>query len=452
MGLKIHSMARLRTLRRYPALRTHAAKKYEAIRESLCECLLIIACQISASWQSYNGRAPFYRTKYAEIFFVFPGIAFSPASIVYAQESKCVLPANIERSISLDSGCNFSGGLTIKKSDVKLDCRGATIDARTVPVGIAVRGYAIRNVEIVNCRVFGARRTGIHIQAPLSDYDMNQLPMEERYEASARSISIINTTVMSSGVDGIYVGSYAMGTKIRGVSVEQSGSVGIYLEQSSVETSISGSQISRNGFGDPLGREKRRPFREGVAIDSSARNTIEGNRIDGNAAGGIFLYKNCWERSNNPRQVQRWQHSSYNEIRNNTFTDEPVGVWIASRQTMNMKNWECGDTPIAPGYYRDFADHNRVVANTFNSGRIGINIEDDYNHVLQNIFYEMTDSCVVVGSPLRDHLYGIGIRGTSLVGNSCNGIAGYTVQGLSKVDSCKGNKWNDIPYSCTLNK
>lgn len=365
-----------------------------------------------------------------------------------AQEKYCYVPKKIDKSISLDPECKYSTGLIITNSDVKLDCRGATIDATTVPIGIVVKGSAIRNVEIANCRVFGAQRTGIDIQAPLSDYDMNQLPMEKRYEISARSISITNTTVVSSAVDGIYVGSYAVGTNLQGVNVELSGSVGIYLEQSSAETSIRGSQISRNGFGDPLGREKRRPPREGIAIDSSARNTIEENRLEGNAAGGIFLYKNCWERSSNPRQVQRWQHSRDNKIIHNTFIDQPVGVWIASRQTMNMKDWDCGDTPVAPGYYRDFADHNQVVANEFYSGRIGIKIEDDDNFVANNNFDGMREACVAIGSPLYEQLYGVGIHGTSLIKNSCNGGAIYKIHGMSKADHCKENVANGSVFSC----
>jgi parallel beta-helix repeat protein len=68
--------------------------------------------------------------------------------------------------------------------------------------------------------------------------------------------------------------------------------------------------------------------REAIEIDSSSHNSIINNVFRQNSAGGIFVYKNCWERHRDPKQAPRWMHSSFSLIQGNQL-EEKVGVRIA---------------------------------------------------------------------------------------------------------------------------
>jgi len=304
-------------------------------------------------------------------------------------------------------------------------------------------------VTIKNCIVDGARNEGIFVRPPINAQEMANLPIEERFKISPRSIRIINSTSVNSGTAGIYVGNYAQDTLIENSMIKNSGSVGIYLDASSVRSTVNGSTISNNGYGDPLGRREKKGRREGVAIDSSAYNTLTNNVFESNAIGGVYIYKNCWERHNDPMQVKRWQSASYNVMRSNHF-NEKIAVWIASRQAKNLKNMNCGDPPLAPGYFRDYADHNTVELNVFEGGEIGVNIQDDFAVVKGNRFDGQLNACVILGSSLRDELLKLPIVNTVLADNSCQTKTGeaYITAGSSRYSQCSENTYNGLPYEC----
>ncbi|MBB4231776.1 right-handed parallel beta-helix repeat-containing protein [Rhizobium mongolense] len=375
-----------------------------------------------------------------------------PLHAAFAQQppSNCTAPQNVSANFRLDRNCRYTGPILIDSSNVTLDCDGATIDATRSRNGITIEGRGIRNATVKSCKVDGAKSEGIFIKPPLTAPEMAALPKAKRYDIAPQNVSIIDSTVTNSGNVGIYVGNYAQSTLIRNTLVTNSGSTAIYLDASSVRAIVENSTFKGNGFGDPLGRSKGKLNREAIAIDSSAYNTILNNNFSGNSAGGVFLYKNCWERHNSPKQAQRWQHSSFNTINGNRFT-EKVGVWIASRQAKNLTNWNCGDPPLAPGYFRDYADHNTIVSNVFTGGNIGVIIQDDFTTLKENRFFNQTESCVVLGSELRDSLLGAPIEGTTMAKNSCvglNGDNGFRPEGESVFEACSENFLDNRPFNC----
>jgi parallel beta-helix repeat protein len=311
--------------------------------------------------------------------------------------------------------------------------------------GILIKGESIRNVAVRNCEVVRATTQGILIAAPDTDPRMAALSKEERYRLSPRDISISDTKVSQSGSVGIYVDSYAQDTKLTGVTVEHSRSAGIYLEHSSVRTRIEKSKIRYNGFRNAT-REGTTARREGIAIDSSANNIIVGNVISDNARGGIFLYKNCWERHDRPGTVPRWQSSSFNLITHNRIENERVGIWVASRQGKNLTSWKCGDPEIADGFYRDYADHNTISGNVIINSDVGIRIFDSNTTVVDNQTIRAGSACIEVGAPILQRL-GVKIAGTRLSQNSCSLAASTTQQEFE----CNGNPTSDRSgetYAC----
>jgi parallel beta-helix repeat protein len=209
-------------------------------------------------------------------------------------------------------------------------------------------------------------RSGIRIT---SDIAANKLSPnhEENYRRTPTRITLENVEVTGSGRVGIYFDDYVTHSTLSHSIVRDSYMSGIYLEHSSRNNKIVGNQIINNGH-ERFGKGKR----EGLAVDSSAYNLIEANRFESNGAGGVFLYKNCGEHFSTGKSVIRWQHSDYNIIRNNTFVNEPVGIWLASRQSRDLSGFDCGDKPREGSlkFYPDYADNNVVVGNHFFGGKV----------------------------------------------------------------------------------
>lgn len=392
------------------------------------------------------------------------GLSFLSAGGGMAREAAegaltCDLPAMDAREIVLRPECTYRGMILISRSDTVLDCRGALIDASASPNGIRVRGERLRNIRISNCRIDAAKSQGLVIQQPTNDVTMAALPRERRYDEGVQDVIIENVSITRSATVGLYVDSYSQRIVIKGARISKSGGAGIYLEHSSIRTSVSDSVIEDNGAGDLLGRRKRGMRREGIAIDSSAHNVIRNNRFRGNRAGGVFLYKNCWEHHSRGRTAQRWLPASHNLIEGNRFEDEKVGIWVASRQSLDLSKWDCGDQALAPGYYRDRADHNRIVGNHFDRGQVGVRVNDDFTTLSGNTFNSPEKECVQLGSLVRDRVVGGPVIGTDLSDNSCamapaagaseTPVAdGFRSVGISRFSACEGNRVDGRPMSC----
>lgn len=286
---------------------------------------------------------------------------------------ECRLPA-IQGNVSLQPSCIYHEEMVITRSNTTVDCRGAVLDGRNEKsFGIVVnsKGKPLSDVTIKNCKIQNYTHSGIRIT---SDIAANQLSPDhaENYRRTPTRVNLENVEVTGSGRVGIYFDDYVTHSTLKDSVVRGSYMSGIYLEHSSRNNKIIGNQITNNGH-ESFGKGKR----EGLAVDSSAYNLIEGNHFESNGAGGVFLYKNCGEHFSTGKSVIRWQHSDHNIIRNNTFVNEPVGIWLASRQNRDLSGFDCGDKPrdVSGKYFADYADNNVVEGNRFEGD--GVKVRDD---------------------------------------------------------------------------
>ncbi len=361
----------------------------------------------------------------------------------------CPLPAKIAKNLQLDPACTYKGSTQITASNVTLDCRGAQIEAgdKKAPL-IEVRGRGLQNVTVKNCRLVNSLANGLRVSSGLNAKALDDIPeVKDRYAAAPSNVLLEDITVIGSEASGIYFDAYVTKTTLRGGLVEGSGSVGVYLEQSSADNTVEGLTLRKNGFGTKDKPRRGVARREGIAVDSSARNTIRNNQFDHNAAGGIFLYKNCGEKNG----VHRWQSPEKNIINGNTFASEEIGVWVASRQSRDLGSWECSDKPYAPGIYLDSAKDNTISGNTFNGVLAGIKIEDDGTQVLDNTMTAFL--CVSVGSKPRNQRLNQPVKDTVVIGNRCTAggpALGYVFTDGARPKEFKDNLLDSRPATPTL--
>ena len=130
--------------------------------------------------------------------------------------------------------------------------------------------------------------------------------------------------------------------------------VALYLDAESGQNTVRG-----NTFAAALGREV-------IAVDGSADNRIENNRIERMPLGGIYLYRNCGEGG-----TVRHQTPHGNVIGGNWFDTRALGwrsfgVWLGSRNGRSgYRNDDAGYPFGSSVDNRDFADGNTVTNNTF---------------------------------------------------------------------------------------
>lgn len=345
----------------------------------------------------------------------------SPAAAALGSAPGTCLTGNISitRDTVLDPACTHQASLRIGASKLTLDCRGSRIDAGGRRVGIEIGGKTgVSDVTVRNCNVLNAK-TGIYVGLTGSDAKKaQQYSREELYARTPHHVRIENGSVRNSSGVGIYIDDYASEVTVEGTLISDSGSAGIYLEHSSRRNRILNSTLSGNGYGKFPDLRLGAARREAIAVDSSAHNRIEGNHIHDNAAGGIFLYKNCHEHArSNPASVPRWQAAEHNLIKGNTIENENVGIWLASRQSRDLGAWGCGDRPyLGNRYFPDYARHNLVEANTFRRVGTGIIVEDDDNALIGNRFVE-SDKPIEIGARLREQALGKKVERTQIRDN-----------------------------------
>jgi parallel beta-helix repeat protein len=299
----------------------------------------------------------------------------------------CTAPAEISGHVKLEPGCVYRQALRIAASDTTLDCQQALIDGeqeRVIGLLIAGHGQAISHISVRNCRFRNFRSSAVRISADGEDGEKDPV-------ASAPfapfDVHLAQLHVEGSGRVGVYFDHHVHDASLRDSGIEGSGATAIYVEYGSARIAIESNVFRHNGF-DALGRRTR----EAIAIDSSSGNRVSSNTFVGNGKGGVFLYKNCGEKASEPHSVVRTVHADDNVIRANRFVDEEVGVWIASRQSRNLRNFDCSDRPMEPthSFFEDFANHNEVSANLFCDTRTGVRIEGDFNRVVDNTFDDAT--------------------------------------------------------------
>jgi parallel beta-helix repeat protein len=333
----------------------------------------------------------------------------------------------------LDPTCTYTQGFEVVASDVVLDCRGAVVERTDLDGrGIAIRGPAtvpLANVVVRNCDVRGFQN-GIRV----TRQGFKDLLPGEEYVDAFSNIRIDNTRVTGTRASGIFVDGYVTGVTIQRVEVAGAGSVGIYLEAGSKDNVVMRCDLHDNGYGDvdPAGIpivvggitfRYLSTGREGIAVDGSRNNRILRNRLAGNSAGGIFLYKNCGEDASSGGWWERRYGADGNLITRNEIVDAPNGVWIASRAAENQFFMDCSDPAYVSGdlvrIHEEFAKDNLVRRNTFVDAAYGVRVEDDGNRVERNRFAstDPTHQAILVGTKYRTEVLMRPVSGTVVRGN-----------------------------------
>jgi parallel beta-helix repeat protein len=334
----------------------------------------------------------------------------------------------------LDPACTYTRGLDVTGSDVTLDCQGATVRGApgTGGAGILVStpvDTPLSDVTVRNCHVEG------FLNSPKITRDgFRTLPEDVEYENGTSDIAVERSTFTGSRGVGIFVDGYVEDVTLLDNRVEGAGSSGIYLETGSRRSHVEGNVLVDNGFREngPGGQ----PFtfagidlwfwgigREGISVDGSYENTIVGNVLTGNSAGGIFLYKNCGEYPERDRYFERRYPSDDNLVEGNAFLGGTNGVWVGSRMGENTLPMECTDEAYIDEPLRrvvlDHAAENTIRANHFVDVVYGIRVEDDGNTVEGNVFEASSPDhhAVIVGTPLRTTVLDRPVTDTRLVGN-----------------------------------
>ena len=335
-------------------------------------------------------------------------------------------------SAHLDPACTYTRGITIRGSDVTLDCQGAQIKRLGGGRGIEVSSpsdVSMSGVVVRNCRVDGflnslrVTRDGFRTLAAGEEFDhvLDGTVIEHSEFTGSRGV-------------GIFADGYVSGVTIRRSVIRGAGSAGIYLETGSRGHLVENNVIHDNGFREngphgqlvELGGTRFRfwgPGREGVAIDGSYENTIRGNSFEGNSHGGVFLYKNCGEFPDSGVWFERRTGADDNLIEDNTFTGGVFGVWVGQRMGENTFPMECTDEAYFTGAVQrvvlDFARRNTVRANRFVDVTYGVRVEDDGTRVEGNHFSAPSDDhhAVVVGTRVRTAELDRPVADTTLVDN-----------------------------------
>lgn len=404
-----------------------------------------------------------------------------PETYSKASDPPRVLPANpdgcplwekdtivqISESMTLPQGCKYDrvSLLIANKSDLTLDCNGAELNGldkefrqaidttynlgqEPVEVGIQVQSsenFQSRNVTVRNCNVRNYVR-GIRINFSLSAASLSDLKNNVNVEAlennlrdiSPKNIRVENSTINFSHKDGVFVGRFITDFILDNSVIDSTGAVGLYLDSGSGNNIISNSSFTRNGYSDydsssrTIKQKVEDYSREALAIDSSFNNRIEKNSFMDNSRGALFIYKNCNEHYLDPNQIPRYQSADNNIITGNSFDDDRVGVWIASRQSADLKALECAPPLVATGsisygpveddteYYEDFAKNNQVLNNTFNNLNAGIIVEDDNSVIQDNIFTGTAVNNIIVGTKYRTGVLSHPVTNTTIDGNQFN--------------------------------
>ena len=347
----------------------------------------------------------------------------------------------IDESITLPAGCKYDRvSFKISRSNINFDCNKTTFNGlgktkrNTFYLAYkkdeAPRSYAfsingsednyLENITIKNCHL-NFYTSGIKLNFGLKKTTHDDLKNNRNVQAlenylrtiSPKNIIVENTSISSSHAVGIYVQRYITEFQLKNSTIND-GDIGVYLESGTQKNIISHSTFTKNGETTYDANTRKRKLRirkrEAIAIDSSAYNTITDNTFKNNAGGAIFLYKNCYENYKDSNSLPRFQHSDFNTIQNNTFIGEPRGVWVASRQSRDLENFNCGDPLIhsAKGnkkYYEDFAKNNEIIDNIFEDVENGVILEDDDNTVSGNTFKgSVKDNDIIIGTKIRSEV------------------------------------------------
>ena len=376
-----------------------------------------------------------------------------PIDPVLSLAKSCPLPKPLSGRINLDPKCYYEQRIVLRKPNTVLDCKGAEI--RSVNRAIVITDGASGTI-VRNCRVTsgGSIRVGRHNQR------------SRNVISAPRNVLIEHVHVDGAGHDGIYLTPHVSDTVVRNSIIENTVAVALYLDHGANNNIIEGNVFRNNGHRSmSIWGLVPRLRREAIAVDGAYENVIRNNLIESSASGGIRLYKNCWEfAAEKENSVQRLDHAHSNKITRNVIRNTNVGVWIASRQSRDLANWECGDaTPyqnpvnLADAYegmpsaqselfwgghdfnpeylkhwenfdfrspfrqtasfWLDFAEDTEVTGNDFINVDVGVRVEDDRAEIRSNRF-SGGEIGILVGTPFRARLLDKPVLDTVISNNS----------------------------------
>lgn len=369
-------------------------------------------------------------------------VATSPASAdgPYPDPGFPVVPCpspgqsvEVTANAQLDPACTYTGRIDITASDVILDCRGASVaNAAATGAGIRIHGPAdedMSGITVRNCLISGFTN-GIRVTRD----GFRDLAAGEEYDHSLQDVVLTANEVSNTRGVGIFVDGYVTETTITDSLISGTGSSGIYLEAGSADNTVIGNEIVDNGFieNGPNGQLESfggnqfrfwGPGREGISIDGSRRNIVSNNTLEGNSAGGIFLYTNCGEYKDSANHFVRRYGATDNQILGNHIVGGMTGVWVGARMGENVLPLDCSDTPYLENsitqIIRDRASDNTVSANTFEGQTYGIRVEDDDTTLQGNQFSGPDDGhyAIIVGTPYRTTELDEPVARTKLIDN-----------------------------------
>ena len=332
---------------------------------------------------------------------------------------------------AISNGCDLTGKsirFELNESNSSLDCQGALIstmaDDPSKVSAITIKpktDTAIDHIAIANCHVdgYGHALNIRQYSNPNQRYARGFINPADNRALAPSNIRVINVSSRNSINSGMFVGDHVHDITFDKIRIQNAGTVGLYLEFGSRDNVIKNSVFVGNGF------RTFKPNREAIAVDSSSNNRIENNQFIHNGAGSILLYRNCFEHADDrgrSNHFKRTESSRDNIIANNTFEDEPVGVWVASRQSRNLKGFECGaylikQTPFA-SYHLDSAKDNQIINNRFERVEQGIIVEDDGTLIKGNKFAATVGTAIVVGSEIRKDSAAGAVKNTLIKNNT----------------------------------
>jgi len=325
--------------------------------------------------------------------------------------------------------------IMLSTSNVTLDCAGNTfVRARGFKpkkghyIGVHVRGSSKRRlakVKVTNCAFRGfdiAAQVSVAISGKLARRAIKTKKLEPAFANSPRHIVLDRLVSIDAARHGFGFSGWIEGATLQNSEARGSGDAGFYFSAYSRRNRIINNRFIANGH---------TRNREGLSVDASARNIIEGNLFRANKRGGIFLYKNCQEHASslgglidprhNKKSLPRVMHAHSNVIRANRFVAMPIGIHVASRQSVDQFTRFCGDRspysfPLDKKYWLDFAEKTVIEGNRFEKLGRAIIIEDDNATIVGNRFSDNAKD-IVVGTKYRARELKRPVRGTTVRGN-----------------------------------
>lgn len=333
-----------------------------------------------------------------------------------AQASCELSDARLVGDTTLEAGCVYHQSLRIERP-LTLDCQGAVVDGEDrLARGLVIdsRGEALSGILVRNCtfRRFVKHGILVHWSLP-NEVKIARYPdRAERWLRAPQNIRFVDVRVERNGEVGIVLDDYVQNVTMERVSVRDNPGWGLYWDHDSRGHLLIDSEVRHNGYGSKFGKP-------GLSIDASSDNRVINSVFAGNKRSAIELYRNCWEfAATNPHSVLRESGANRNLILGNRFVDEAIGVWLAARQSRDVRHMQCGRPAYHEDrYVEDEARDNVVANNRFETMRgRSIVVEDDDNVLLGNSFARAADA-IVIGTPIRTRILGRPVRGTLLRGN-----------------------------------